>query len=97
MFAEQLRRAVEASPRVELAKLGEQIWKAWSQGLVGDDDAQRLAEMIEARRALPVIQKPVQRRFGSRPKSYGFRLIDSAVFWGRGGLTRRIPGCRGGV
>jgi hypothetical protein len=23
---------------------------------------------------------------------YGFRLIDSAVFWGRGGLTRRIPG-----
>jgi hypothetical protein len=25
-------------------------------------------------------------------QSYGFRLIDSAVFWGRGGLTRRIPG-----
>src|SRR5215203_4556487 len=69
MFAEQLRRAVEASPRVELAKLGEQIWKAWSQGLVGDDDAQRLAEMIELKRALPAAQKPVQRRFGSRPRT----------------------------
>src|SRR5688500_17018290 len=69
MFVEQLRRAVEASPRVDLAKIGEQLWKAWGQGLVGDDDAQALADLIEARKALPAAQKPVQRRFGSRPKT----------------------------
>src|SRR4051794_21740271 len=69
MFAEQLRRAVEAAPRIELGKLGQTLWEAWGQGLIGDDEAQALAEMIEARKALPTTQKPVQRRLGSRPRS----------------------------
>jgi DNA-binding CsgD family transcriptional regulator len=69
MFIEQLRRAIEASPRCELARIGEQLWKAWGQGLVGDDDAQALSDLIEARKALPAAQKPVQRRSGSRPRT----------------------------
>ena len=64
MFAEQLRRAVEASPRVELAKVAGLLWRAYAAGQVSEDQASELSEMIEARRALPPPQKPAQRRFG---------------------------------
>src|SRR6185436_20788806 len=69
MFAEQLRRAVEASPRVELARVAQLLWKAYAAGQVSEAEAQALSDLIEARRALPAAQKPLQRRLGSRPRS----------------------------
>src|SRR3954454_19596505 len=69
MFVEQLRRAVEASPRVELAKVAQLLGRAYAAGQVSEDQASELSELIEARRALPALQKPVQRRLGSRPRS----------------------------
>ena len=67
MFAEQLRRAVEASPRVELVKVSALLWKAYAAGTVSEAEASALSEAIEARRAIPPAQKPVRRLFGSRP------------------------------
>ena len=69
MFAEQLRRAVEASPRAELPTVSGLLWRAYAAGQVSEDQASELSEMIEARRALPAAQKPAQRRLGSRPRS----------------------------
>src|SRR4051812_34493669 len=69
MFAEQLRRAVEASPRAELHTVSGLLWKAFAAGQVSEAEAQALSDLIEARRALPAPQKPAQRRFGSRPRS----------------------------
>src|SRR6476620_11789065 len=69
MFVEQLRRAVEASPRVELARVAQLLWKAYAAGQVSETEAQALSDLIEARRALPAPQRPVQRRLGSRPRS----------------------------
>src|SRR5829696_2129687 len=69
MFAEQLRRAVEASPRVELPKVSALLWRAYAAGQVSEAEAQALSDLIEARRALPTPQKPIQRRLGSRPRS----------------------------
>src|SRR3954466_8711055 len=69
MFVEQLRRAVEASPRVELAKVAGLLWRAYAAGQVSEAQASELSEMIEARRALPAAQKPLQRRLGSGPRS----------------------------
>src|SRR5919199_2485966 len=69
MFVEQLRRAVEASPRVELAKVASLLWRAYAAGQVSEDQASELSDLIESRRALPAPQKPVQRRLGSRPRS----------------------------
>src|SRR5215211_6320691 len=69
MFAEQLRRAVEASPRVELTKVSALLWKAYAAGTVSESDAADLSNLIEARKAIPAAQKPVQRRLGSRPRS----------------------------
>src|SRR5215213_2270387 len=69
MFVEQLRRAVEASPRAELPTVSALLWKAFAAGHVTEAEASELSERIEARKALPAAQKPVQRRFGSRPRS----------------------------
>src|SRR4051812_33026105 len=69
MFIEQLRCAVEASPRVELAKVAGLLWRAYAAGQVTEDQASELSDLIESRRALPAPQKPVQRRLGSRPRS----------------------------
>src|SRR3954449_10010113 len=67
MFCDQLRRAVEASPRAELPTVSALLWKAYAAGQVTEAEAAALSEAIEARRALPAAPKPVQRRFGSRP------------------------------
>src|SRR4051794_33481735 len=69
MVAEQLRRAVEATPRVELTKVSALLWKAYAAGQVSETETQALSDLIESRRALPAAPKPLQRRLGSRPRS----------------------------
>src|SRR5690349_14905543 len=70
MFVEQLRRAVEVSPRAELPTLSSLLWKAYAAGQVTETEASALSEAIELKRALPPAQKPVQRRLiGSRPRT----------------------------
>jgi hypothetical protein len=53
MFAEQLRRAVEASPRVELPKVSALLWKAYAAGHVTEAEASALSEAIEAKPGFP--------------------------------------------
>src|SRR4051812_9950652 len=69
MFVEQLRRAVEASPRAELHTVSGLLWKAFAAGQVSEDQASELSDLIESRRALPAAQKPIRRCSGSRPRS----------------------------
>src|SRR3954470_11814693 len=70
MFVDELRRAVEASPRAELPAVAALLWKAYAAGQVTEAEASALSETIELKRTLPVAQKPVQRRLiGSRPRS----------------------------
>src|SRR5215208_2363354 len=69
MFADELRRAVEASPRVGLPKLSAVLWKAYAAGSVTEAQASELSDLIEAQKTLPAPEKPVQRRVGSRPRS----------------------------
>src|SRR3954447_9364014 len=69
MFVEQLRRAVEASPRAELPTISALLWKAFAAGTVSESDAADLSALIEARKAIPAAPKPAQRRFGSRPRT----------------------------
>lgn len=51
MFGDQLRTAIEAAPRQELARLGEAMWKAWGRGLINDANAEELSALIEARKS----------------------------------------------
>jgi len=50
MFAAQLETAIAGAYLHQLDYLSRDLWKAYDAELVGDDDAQRLAELIHARR-----------------------------------------------
>src|SRR4051812_2272112 len=69
MFAEQLRRAVEASPRVELTKVSALLWKAYAAGTVSESDAADLGALIEARKAAGAVMKNPRRPVGTRPRT----------------------------
>src|SRR3954469_1910169 len=67
MLVDELRRAVEASPRVELARVSGLLWRAYAAGQVSEAEASEPSDRLEARRAIPAPQRPAQRRVGSRP------------------------------
>jgi hypothetical protein len=69
MLIEQLRRAIEASPRAELSNVNQLLWRVFAAGQVTEAEASDLSALIEARRAIPAVQKPLRRRCGSRPRS----------------------------
>ena len=67
MYIEELRRAVLATPRHRLAEIQVALWKSHAAGAIGDDDAQAMAEAIQARK---LQSAPMPRRHvGSRPAS----------------------------
>lgn len=60
MFAAQLESAVLGADLHQLDHLSRDLWKAFNAGLIGDDDAQRLAELIYDRRGTTrAFHKPV--------------------------------------
>ena len=69
MFAEEIRRAVQACHRGRLPELSAAVWKGFAAGAVSEDEAQRLAELIEARKAASMVPAGPARRVGSRPRS----------------------------
>src|SRR5215210_4104045 len=71
-FCDQLAVAIDgARGAAALDTLSRSIWQGLAAGALGDDDAQRLAELIYARRMAvkEAFTKPAQRRVGSRPRS----------------------------
>ena len=69
MFVEEIRRAVMGAPRGRLAAISGAVWKGFAAGAIGEEDAQQLAELIEARKVIPVAAAAPRRRTGSRPRS----------------------------
>ena len=69
MFVEEMRKAVLACERRRLPEVAAAVWKGHGVGAIGDDDAQQLAELIEARKVIPVTAKPEPRKVGSRPRT----------------------------
>src|SRR5215212_757653 len=69
MFADELRGAVEASPRVKLHAVAQLLWRAYAAGSVTEAQASELSDLIETRKALPTAGRPTQRRVGSRPRT----------------------------
>ena len=69
MFSQDIERAVMAAPRQRLAEISAAVWMGYAAGAIAEDEAQRLAELIQARKGScgQVSHKP--RRVGSRPRS----------------------------
>jgi hypothetical protein len=68
-FAQQLRVAAERATPFTYPQLSSALWKALAAEQVTEAEASEVSDLLEARRALPPSQKPVQRRVGSRPRS----------------------------
>jgi hypothetical protein len=69
MFADEIRRAVMASPRMKLPEIRSAMYKAFTAGQITEDEAETLDTLINAKAAIPAPTAPVQRRVGSRPRS----------------------------
>src|SRR3954465_11806300 len=93
MFVEQLRRAVEASPRVELPTISALLWKAYASGTVSESDAADLSALIEARKAAGSAPRVSPRRLvGSRPKHP--EPLDRRRRWAASGALPPTLACR---
>ena len=71
MFVEEIRRAVEVSPRAGLDALAKEVWRAFGVDAVSDIEASELCELIAARRVIQSSPERVRQehRTGSRPRS----------------------------
>lgn len=72
MFADEIRRAVEASPRVKLPDVAALLWRAFGQGQVTEAEAEEISALIEARkgsRAPGIEGSQPSPRVGSRPRT----------------------------
>ena len=69
MFVEEIRRAVQATPRYRLAEISAAVWKGFAAGAIPEDEAQALAELIEARKIVSVAPTAPRVRIGSRAQS----------------------------
>ncbi len=72
MFSHDIERAIVAAPRYRLAEISGAVWKGFAAGAVSEDEAQRLAELIEARKVIALERQNAitfNRHSGSRPRS----------------------------
>src|SRR3954452_20266578 len=94
MFADELRRAVEASPRAELHTVSGLLWKAFAAGQVSEDEANTLVALIETRKAGCGAPKapPPRRLVGSRPRAP--ESLARRRRWAASGLLPPSLACR---
>jgi hypothetical protein len=69
MFADELRRSVEAASRSRLPDVATVMWRAYGAGQISEAEAEALSALIEARKALPATPAAPRRPVGSRPRS----------------------------
>ena len=69
MFVEEIRRAVQACQRGRLPELSAAVWKGFAAGAVSEDEAQGLAELIEAKKGVSFPGTTPRKPLGSRPRS----------------------------
>ncbi len=86
MFVEEIRRAVQATPRDRLAEISAAVWKGFAAGAIAEDEAQRLAELIEARKVVPVAP--------AAPAGALARVRGHRPAWSGEGPGRAPDGCR---
>jgi hypothetical protein len=94
MFADELRRAVEASPRAELHTVSGLLWKAFAAGQVSEDEANTLVALIETRKAgCGALGAPHPHRLvGSRPRAP--ESLARRRRWAASGLLPPSLACR---
>lgn len=73
MFANHMRAAIEAAPRIALPAIAAQLWRAFAEGHLAESEAEALSGLIEARRESPARADSPQDRVGSPRTGAGSR------------------------
>jgi len=68
MFVDEIRRAIEAAPRMKLPDVAALLWRAYGAGQVTEAEAEALSNLIEEKASAAIIARP-KRPIGSRPRS----------------------------
>ena len=84
MFSDRMREAAKAAHRGDLDEISQKLWAAHRDGLIGDDEANAIDEIIHARRREPARSPTPPRRVGSRPRSAA--SLDRRRRWVASGL-----------
>ena len=88
MFADQIRRAIEAADRITLPQVTALLWRAFGDGMVTEAEAEALSGLIEARTDAPATRRiSLATAIASNPD-------DSAPIQDRAGSARRAVGSR---
>lgn len=69
MFADEIRRAIEAASRIALPQVTALLWRAFGAGQVSEVEAERLSTLIEARMDASAVQIEAQGEFHKKPLS----------------------------
>lgn len=69
LFADEIRRAVEAAPRVKLPEVAALLWRAFGAGQVTEAEAETLSTLIELRKTPPATPAAPRKAVGSRPRT----------------------------
>lgn len=67
MFADEIRRAIEAAPRMKLPEVAALLWRAFGADQITEVEAEELSARIDVRRALPA--PAPTKNAGTRPRS----------------------------
>ncbi|WP_342111245.1 helix-turn-helix domain-containing protein [Methylobacterium sp. SI9] len=57
MFADEIRRAIEAADRITLPQVTALLWRAFGEGKVSEAEAEALSGLIEARTDAPALRR----------------------------------------
>ena len=57
MFADEIRRAIEAASRITLPQVTALLWRAYGEGKVTEAEAENLSALIEARTDAPAVRR----------------------------------------
>lgn len=57
MFADEIRRAIEAATRLTLPQVTALLWRAYGEGKITEAEAEALSSLIEARTDMPASRR----------------------------------------
>lgn len=69
MLADEFRRVIEGSPRMELDGIAKAMWAACADRRITEAEATELSDLIQARRTVPAAVQAPRKNQGSRPKT----------------------------
>jgi hypothetical protein len=94
MFADELRRAIEAADRITLPSVTALLWRAFGEGRVSEAEAEALSGLIEARTDAPATRRLAAAGLTGSDPDRGRTIHDSAPIHDSSGSARRSVGSR---